>query len=78
VKQPVYTFGQSLLNPKQDDLPIMMNQGGSTVMLSGSETAEFDRNQIISQTPSAAPYLKQLQWRMQSADEKLRNNQWTQ
>ncbi|UOP04520.2 LTA synthase family protein [Conchiformibius kuhniae] len=74
IRQPVYTFGSSLLRPDAPILPLMLNQGESTAMLHDGETAEFQGKQLISGTPS--PALELLQARMQSADGKLRENRW--
>lgn len=74
IKQPITTFGQSLINP-QHTLPIMLNKGHITIIVQpNGEIAEFHDTQLISGNKNAN--VLWLQWRMQYADELLRKNQW--
>lgn len=74
VQKPVATFGQSLLQTRQE-LPIMLNQGNHVAaVLPDGETVSFTEQNVLSGSPNHD--LKPIQWRIQYADELLRANQW--
>ena len=77
IKQPVYTFGRSLANPQSKSMPLMLNQGDSSVVLSEHGVATFSDSQM---PPNLAPEMQRdvqlVQWRMQEADKRLRANSW--
>lgn len=75
IEQAVYTFGGSLLRPDIPPVPLMLNQGETSAFIHQGQTAEFQNRQLISGSPT--PELQLLQARMQSADDKLRRNRWT-
>lgn len=75
IRSPVATFGSSLLSERAP-LPLMLNQGESTALLYTDESAEFQGGKLLS--GQASPALRQLQWRMQTADRLLRENRWAQ
>lgn len=75
IRQPVATFGRNLLDQQSPVLPLMLNRGDSIIALApnGQET-EFHQQNIISGSLNHDARL--LQWRMQKADELLRQNRW--
>lgn len=75
IRQPISTFGRNLLDPKSEILPLMLYRGDTVIALSkeGHET-EFHQKNIVS--GSLNDDVRLLQWRMQKADELLRQNQW--
>lgn len=77
IKQPVYTFGRSLANPQSKPMPLMLNQGDSSVVLSEHGVATFSGSQMPPNlTPEMQRDVQLVQWRMQEADKLLRSNTW--
>lgn len=86
IQQPVYTFGRSLAaNNRQtpaSELPLMLNHGDDAYILSSNgiaQLAEGSLKPLDSNHSSAWQQDWQYeQWRIQTADQKLRHNQWAQ
>lgn len=78
IQSPVYTFGQSLNATPHQALPLLLQQEDSIVMLAeDGDFAEMREGKIIDGNAEHAD-LPYWQWRMQSADERLRQNTWVQ
>ncbi|MDO4433488.1 MAG: LTA synthase family protein [Alysiella sp.] len=75
VNEPVSTFGKSLWQ-KEKVLPITLNQGSiSSAIFPNGSTAQFQGQNAISGSLNT-PEAQFLQFRMQKADELLRQNAW--
>lgn len=76
IQTPVYTFGQSLYAAPRRTVPLMLNQGATTIMLADDGGfAEMHNGQIVGGN-TQHPDLAYWQWRMQTADAGLRQNTW--
>ena len=94
IQQPVYTFGRSLAaNNRQapaSELPLMLNHGDDAYILSSNgiapltqgslktNAASFGEAKTLDSNSAWQQDLQYEQWRIQTADEKLRQNQWAQ
>ena len=94
IQQPVYTFGRSLAASNRpaanSELPLMLNHGDDAYILSpngiaplvqGSlktNAASFGEAKTLDSNSAWQQDLQYEQWRIQTADEKLRQNQWAQ
>ena len=92
IQQPVYTFGRSLANrqTRANELPLMLNHGDDAYILSpngiaplapGSlktNAASFGEAKTLESNSAWQQDLQYEQWRIQTADQKLRHNQWAQ
>ena len=84
IQQPVYTFGRSLAaNSRQapaSELPLMLNHGDDAYILSSNGIAQLAEGSLKPLDGNNSPQWQQdaqyQQWRIQTADEKLRQNQW--
>lgn len=94
IQQPVYTFGRSLANrqTRANELPLMLNHGDDAYILSPNGIAPLVQGSLKTNAMSVGE-AKTLdsndssawqqdwqyeQWRIQTADQKLRHNQWAQ
>ncbi|MCF7528767.1 LTA synthase family protein [Neisseria lisongii] len=76
IQTPVYTFGQSLLAQTHQNLPLTLNQGNSMVMLAADGSfAQLQGKEIVTGSSDHSD-LKLWKWRMQTADQYLRQNIW--
>ena len=83
IQQPVYTFGRSLAanNPTPNsELPLMLNHGDDAYILSSNGIAQLAEGSLKPLDGNNSPQWQQdaqyQQWRIQTADEKLRQNKW--
>ena len=88
----MYTFGRSLANrqTRANELPLMLNHGDDAYILSpngiaplapGSlktNAASFGEAKTLESNSAWQQDLQYEQWRIQTADQKLRHNQWAQ
>lgn len=76
INEPISTFGKSLLQ-EEKILPLMLNQGNTTAaVFPNGNTTLFPAQQPLSGSLNNAE-IQFLQWRMQKADELLRQNNWS-
>ena len=94
IQQPVYTFGRSLANrqTRANELPLMLNHGDDAYILSPNGIAPLAPGSLKTNAMSVGEAktldsndssawqqdLQYEQWRIQTADQKLRHNQWAQ
>jgi len=84
IQQPVYTFGRSLAQdhnpPQNNELPLMLNHGDDAYILSSNGIAQLAEGSLKPLDGNNSPQWQQdaqyQQWRIQTADEKLRQNKW--
>ena len=84
IQQPVYTFGRSLANRqiRANELPLMLNHGDDAYILSPNGIAPLAPGSLKPLDSNHSSAWQQdwqyEQWRIQTADQKLRHNQWAQ
>lgn len=86
IQQPVYTFGRSLAASNRpaanSELPLMLNHGDDGYILSPNGIAPLAPGSLKPLDSNHSSAWQQdwqyEQWRIQTADQKLRHNQWAQ
>ena len=80
----MYTFGRSLANrqTRANELPLMLNHGDDAYILSSNGIAPLAPGSLKPLDSNHSSAWQQdwqyEQWRIQTADQKLRYNQWAQ
>ena len=80
----MYTFGRSLANrqTRANELPLMLNHGDDAYILSPNGIAPLVQGSLKPLDSNDSSAWQQdwqyEQWRIQTADQKLRYNQWAQ
>ncbi|MGV6987513.1 LTA synthase family protein [Testudinibacter sp. P80/BLE/0925] len=79
INDPISTFGQSLIQPNENNSPLMLNRGNVIGVLTQHGNAVLQDKQQVELSNSSAMLqneIQKLKWKIIGAERKLKKNQW--